>query len=105
MKIRLPMRIGSFALLVALVLVFILAGTGCQGSPGAAGPAGPAGPAGAAGPAGPAGPGGKSAVVAPGAGLKAEITKVEIPADNKPVVTFKVTDAKGNLLKNADLDF
>jgi OmcA/MtrC family decaheme c-type cytochrome len=33
-----------------------------------------------------------------------EITKVEIPADNKPVVTFKVTDAQGNLLKNANLD-
>lgn len=65
---------------------------------------GPAGPAGPAGPSGPAGPIGKSAPVQPGPGLKVEILKVEIPADNKPVVTFKVTDAQGNLLKNADLD-
>ncbi len=42
--------------------------------------------------------------MAPGAGIKMEITKVEIPADNKPVITFKVTDAQGNLLKNASLD-
>jgi OmcA/MtrC family decaheme c-type cytochrome len=47
---------------------------------------------------------GAPATVAPGSSLKLEITKVEIPADNKPVVTFKVTDAQGNLLKNANLD-
>jgi OmcA/MtrC family decaheme c-type cytochrome len=44
------------------------------------------------------------ASVAPGSGIKMQITKVEIPADNKPVVTFRVTDAQGNLLKNANLD-
>lgn len=62
------------------------------------------GPVGPAGPPGPAGIPGQSAPVPPGPGLKAEIIKVEIPADNKPVVTFKVTDAQGNLLKNANLD-
>ena len=77
---------------------------GSAGATGPAGSAGAAGPAGTAGAAGPAGAAGKAASVQPGSGLKMEITKVEIPADNKPVVTFKVTDAQGNLLKNANLD-
>ncbi len=42
--------------------------------------------------------------ISTGYGLKAEISKVEIGADLKPVVTFKVTDAQGKVLKNADLD-
>lgn len=76
---------------------------GPQGSQGVPGPAGPPGPQGAAGSAGPAGPIGETAAV-PGAGLKLQITKVELPADNKPVFTFKITDDKGALLKPADLD-
>jgi hypothetical protein len=82
------------ALAVALVV-------GCSAAPGPAGPAGSQGPAGLAGAPGVPG---KSAPAAPGAGLKAEISKVEIGADNKPAVTFKVTDAQGNLMKNSDLD-
>ncbi len=43
--------------------------------------------------------------VAPGPGLKMEITKVEIPpADNKPIVTFTVKDDRGNLVKSSDWD-
>lgn len=83
--------------IAALAALFAIASC----APGAAGLTGPAG---SAGPAGPAGPAGKSAPVQPGPGVKAEITKVEIGADNKPVITFKVTDAQGNLLKNANLD-
>ena len=37
-------------------------------------------------------------------GLKAEITAVAIPADRRPVVTFKIADAKGKSLELADLD-
>ena len=88
-------------LLALSILLFIASCSGALGAPGSAGPAGPAGPQG---PAGPAGPAGKAAPVPPSAGLKMEISKVEIFADNKPVVTFKVTDAQGNLLKNSNLD-
>lgn len=95
-------------LIIAAALVVGCAGvTGPQGPAGPAGPAGSAGPAvpaGPAGPAGPPGPPGKVAPVPPGPGLKLEITKVEIPTDNKPVVTFKLTDDKGNPVKVADLD-
>ena len=78
--------------------------TGPQGPQGPTGPAGAAGAPGAPGAAGPAGPQGAPGTTGPGAGLKATITKVDIGADNKPVVTFSVTDSKGNVLKNADLD-
>jgi OmcA/MtrC family decaheme c-type cytochrome len=37
-------------------------------------------------------------------GLKAEITGVAIPADRRPVVTFKIADAKGKPLDLEDLD-
>jgi OmcA/MtrC family decaheme c-type cytochrome len=33
-----------------------------------------------------------------------EISKVEIPADNKPVVTFKIVDGRGNAVAPNDLD-
>lgn len=66
--------------------------------------AGPQGPAGTAGPAGPAGPQGAAAPVVPGTGLHSEITKVEIGADRKPVVTFVVHDGKNVPLKISDLD-
>jgi len=64
------------------------------------------GPAGPSGPAGPVGPAGPAAVVSipPGDGLKLDISKAEIGADNKPVVTFKITDDRGNLIKPRDLD-
>lgn len=39
-----------------------------------------------------------------GDGLKAEIIGVVIPADRRPVVTFKISDAKGKPLDVADLD-
>ncbi|MBI5300748.1 MAG: OmcA/MtrC family decaheme c-type cytochrome [Chloroflexi bacterium] len=99
-----------FLTLVAITALLLIASCspasapGPAGSPGVAGAVGPQGPAGPQGPTGPAGAPGKSASVAPGAGLKMEITKVEIPADNKPVVTFKLTDDRGNLVKVADLD-
>ncbi len=82
---------------------------GPAGAAGQAGPAGPAGAAGQAGPAGaqgatgPAGPQGASGIVA-GSDLKSEITKVEIGADRRPIVTFKITDSKGTPLKISDLD-
>lgn len=117
------MKRNKFLVLIALVALVALLAIGCsstapgtpgpQGAPGAVGPAGAQGPQGATGPAGPAGPAGATGVpgpqgapgtAGPGAGLKAEISKVDIGADNKPVVTFKLTDSKGNLLKNADLD-
>ncbi|MDO8472815.1 MAG: OmcA/MtrC family decaheme c-type cytochrome, partial [Dehalococcoidia bacterium] len=41
---------------------------------------------------------------APGAGLNLAITKAEIPADRKPVVTFKITDNAGAPLKIEELD-
>ncbi|MBI5876583.1 MAG: OmcA/MtrC family decaheme c-type cytochrome [Chloroflexi bacterium] len=94
-------------IVAALLLLALPLLSACQPAPGpagAAGSAGPAGPAGAAGPAGPAGPAGKNAVVAPGPGIKAEITKVDITADLKPVVTFKMVDSIGNIVRVADLD-
>ncbi|MDE3087902.1 MAG: OmcA/MtrC family decaheme c-type cytochrome [Chloroflexota bacterium] len=102
------MKQGSIVLLAITIVALAAAlGVGCSAAPGQAGPPGPQGPAGLAGAPGvPGVPGvpGKSAQAAPGAGLKAEISKVEIGADNKPVVTFKVTDAQGNLMKNSNLD-
>lgn len=77
---------------------------GSQGPPGPPGPSGPVGAQGPAGPAGPAGAVGKAAPVPPGPGLKMEISKVDIGADNKPVVTFKLTDSQGNPVKVSDLD-
>jgi OmcA/MtrC family decaheme c-type cytochrome len=41
---------------------------------------------------------------APDGGLKAEITAVAIPANRRPVVTFKIADAKGRPLDLEDLD-
>ena len=76
---------------------------GPAGAPGQAGPAGPAGPAGLPGSAGPVGATGPIALV-PGDGLKAEITSVAIGANKKPVVTFKIGDAKDRPLKLSDLD-
>jgi len=88
--------------LLALAALGILAGilllfAACSGPQG---PVGTAGPAGAAGPAGPQGP----ALIIPGTGLHSEITKVEIGADRKPVVTFVMHDGKGVPLKISDLD-
>ncbi len=42
--------------------------------------------------------------VAPGPGMKLEISKVEISSENKPVVTFKVTDDRSNLIRPSDWD-
>ncbi|MBI4286061.1 MAG: hypothetical protein HY670_09240, partial [Chloroflexi bacterium] len=78
--------------------------TGSAGPTGAAGPQGPAGAPGTPGAPGPTGPAGAPAPVPPGAGLKLTITKAEIPADRKPVVTFKITDDAGAPLKIEDLD-
>jgi len=41
---------------------------------------------------------------APESGLKAEITAVAIPANRRPIVTFKIADAKGKPLDLEDLD-
>ncbi len=109
---------GAISLLVFVLIILALAGAACTAAPAAPAPAGPPGPigpsglAGAPGPAGPPGPPGptgvpgapgKSAALA-GPGLKLDISKVEIGSDNKPVVTFKMTDATGNPLKVSDLD-
>jgi OmcA/MtrC family decaheme c-type cytochrome len=110
-------RLSLFAVVLTLAALALLAAAcasapgpagspgpaGPQGAQGVPGPAGPPGPQGAAGSAGPAGPIGKTGS-APAPGLKLQITKVELPADNKPVVTFKITDGKGGALKPADLD-
>jgi len=40
----------------------------------------------------------------PGEGVKLTITKAEVPADLKPVVTFTLTDDAGNPLKLTDVD-
>ncbi|MBI4331560.1 MAG: OmcA/MtrC family decaheme c-type cytochrome [Chloroflexi bacterium] len=88
---------------------------GPAGPPGPAGPAGKAGDAGTAGKAGPAGPAGKdgapgkagppgAAGVPVGPGLKGKITKVEIPADRKAVVTATLTDDRGNPMPLSELD-
>lgn len=107
-------RTSLFAIVVALMALVLLAAA-CASAPGPAGSAGPAGPQGVQGVPGPAGPPGPvggpgpagpvgKTGAAPAPGLKLQITKVELPADNKPVVTFKITDGKGGALKPADLD-
>ena len=40
----------------------------------------------------------------PGGGLKAEIASVTVPADRRPVVTFRITDGKSKPLELGDLD-
>ncbi len=44
------------------------------------------------------------AQLASGQGLKAEITRVKIPRNRRPVVTFKIHDSKGKPLTIKDLD-
>lgn len=77
---------------------------GPAGSTGPAGPAGQAGSAGVAGAPGKAGPAGAAAAVTPGPGLKAAISKVDIAADGKVTVSYKLTDDKGNPFSRTDLD-
>ena len=104
--------IGVSILLLALVAVACSPFEAPQGAVGPAGPQGQAGPAGSAGPAGTAGPPGSAGPVGatgaialvPGDGLKAEITSVVISPDKKPIVTFKISDAKDRPLKLSDLD-
>lgn len=79
---------------------------GDQGPPGPAGPAGaqgPQGPAGQQGPAGPAGSAGVAAAGVPDPSLRVEILSVNIPEDRKPVVSFNLTDGKGNSLRVQDV--
>ncbi len=108
-------RTAHVILALAIVALAIAIIAGCTSVPaapvpGPAGPQGPAGLEGAPGPAGPPGPTGvpgapgKSAALPPGPGLKMDISKVEIGSDNKPVVTFKVTDDKGNPVNVSDMD-
>ncbi|MBF8265035.1 MAG: MULTIHEME CYTC protein, partial [Dehalococcoidia bacterium] len=117
----------SLGVLVALgvLLTIILIVAGCKGPAGPSGERGPVGPVGSAGPAGPAGatgsagpagaagaagapgkagPAGAAAAVAPGLGLKATISKVDIAADGKVTVSYKLADDKGNPFNRADLD-
>lgn len=44
------------------------------------------------------------AQTAPGEGLRADISKVEIPADRRAVVTFRLTDGRGSPLRLEDMD-
>ncbi|MDP2731141.1 MAG: OmcA/MtrC family decaheme c-type cytochrome [Dehalococcoidales bacterium] len=78
----------TFMLLLGLSLGLLLL-SACQGPTG---------------PTGPQGPEGSPAPIPPGVGLKSTITKVEIGADRKPIVTFTLTDEKGTPLKISDLD-
>src|SRR5512143_1796845 len=94
----------KYLLVMLGVLILISACAPTVGPSGPAGAQGPSGAAGPAGPVGPVGPAGKSADIPPGTGLKMDITKVEIPSDLKPVVTFKLVDDRGNTVKPADLD-
>ncbi|MBI2860834.1 MAG: OmcA/MtrC family decaheme c-type cytochrome [Chloroflexi bacterium] len=103
---------NSPVLLVALGLILGLAffavacagPQGQQGPPGQPGTPGPAGPPGQPGAPGIAGTPGAGAVPGAGAGVKSSITKVEIGADRKPVVTFTLKDDKDRPLQIADLD-
>jgi OmcA/MtrC family decaheme c-type cytochrome len=96
-------RITQFSILGLAclgVMLILVACSGTAGPPGAAGPQGPAGPQGQAGPPGPTGPPGSSGApgqsfVAPGVGLAVKITNVELPADDKPIVSLSLTDADG----------
>lgn len=95
---------GVPALAVAPVPVAAPAAqTGQQGAQGVPGPQGPPGVPGPTGPQGPAGPAGKNFAV-PGAGLKVEISGVELPANGKPVVTLSLSDAAGVPLTNKMLE-
>ncbi len=79
---------------------------GPQGESGAAGPAGPPGPAGPQGPAGAQGPAGSAGVASAGVpdpSLQVKVLRVEIPADRKPLVSFNLTDGKGNPLRTQDV--
>ncbi|MBI2853139.1 MAG: OmcA/MtrC family decaheme c-type cytochrome [Chloroflexi bacterium] len=91
-----PLVMGG---LFAGAAIFLFAAcTGPQGEPG------PGGPAGSPGPQGPPGSPGAAAPIPPGAGVNMTVTKVEIGADRKPVVTFTLTDFRGKALKLTDLD-
>jgi len=98
------MKRTSILIVATIVLLSAALAAGCSPAPGPAGPPGPVGPAGLEGPPGLPGAPGKPAPLPPGPGLKMEISKVEIGSDNKPVVTFKMTDDKGNPVKPADVD-
>ena len=76
------------------------AAPGVQGPPGAPGVQGPPGALGAPGSAGPAGASGLTA----GDDIKADIIKVEVNSARKTVVTFRMSDSKGFILKVSDLD-
>ncbi|MGE5530748.1 MAG: OmcA/MtrC family decaheme c-type cytochrome [Bacteroidota bacterium] len=84
----------SIALPQAAAVPAVAGPQGPQGVQGVPGPQGPPGPEGAAGPAGPAGPPGAS-FSAPGAGLQAKITAVQLPDTGKPVITLTLADAVG----------
>jgi OmcA/MtrC family decaheme c-type cytochrome len=133
-QLRLPMVTAGFVLIGGILLLAGCTGpagqtgpqgpAGANGAAGAAGPQGPAGTAGATGPAGPAGAAGAAGAAGPtgpqgatgpagaaGApaivkadGLVATITAVMIMPDNRPMVTFKITDSKGQPLAISDLD-
>ncbi|MDO8750519.1 MAG: OmcA/MtrC family decaheme c-type cytochrome [Dehalococcoidia bacterium] len=83
---------------IGLAIVAGVLISACTGSEGKQGPKGDQGVAGSAGALG------KDAPVPPGAGVNLAVTKVEVPADRKPVVTFTMTDAVGKPLKLSDVD-
>ncbi len=95
--------LGSISIIILLVLSIMLLGcTGSEGPSGAPGPAGPKGETGSPGETGPPGPSGPPGdpglpgeiFIAPGAGLNASISNVEIVA-GKPVVTITMLDKDG----------
>ncbi|MCB9641830.1 MAG: OmcA/MtrC family decaheme c-type cytochrome [Myxococcales bacterium] len=77
---------------------------GDTGTPGTNGTNGTQGDKGDKGDTGTTGTTGKDGLPAAGAGIKLAITKVEINNDQKPVVSFTMTDTNGVRLRPTDLD-
>ncbi len=98
------LAISLFVAILSLACAGPAGERGPAGSAGSPGPIGPSGPPGSAGPAGSPGPAGSAAPVPSGPGLKVTISKVDISADGKVIVSYKLTDDKGNPFNRADLD-
>ncbi|MDO8567170.1 MAG: OmcA/MtrC family decaheme c-type cytochrome [Dehalococcoidales bacterium] len=88
-----------FLQLAIICLTFAAVFAGCK-----AGQQGAQGPAGQSGAPGPQGTAGAPAPVTPGAGLKATITRVDVGADRKVTVSYKLTDEAGTPVSRSLLD-
>ncbi|HEX7433931.1 MAG TPA: OmcA/MtrC family decaheme c-type cytochrome [Anaerolineaceae bacterium] len=108
-------RLVRWTVLAAIVVGVVFLFMGCNAQPGPAGaigqqglagPVGPAGPTGIVGPSGSAGVAApqNAALIIPGDGLLTKISKVVIPADNKPIVTLTITDTAGRPMQSKVLE-